>query len=616
MTRLRIANRRPDPSRIAAQFVYDRYGNRRIDVNNTSANIPRPDFEVETATNRLLAPGDSNLTGSNLNQRKMRYDDAGNLVNDNWSSYGSASPGVATRTYDAENRMTSAQDSTGGTTHYTYDADGRRVRRTISGQPEVWQVYGLGGELLAEYAANADHLSPQKEYGYRNGQLLVTATVTSGWGAAPTLHDNPLVVNETTVQARHITELRDAIDALRSHLNLSPYPWQYSVTTNDWVTANPILEMRTALNLALGAPPSPGYATGLAQYEPVKAIHIQELRDRVQAAWTNGSSTQINWLVADQLGTPRMIYDQTGSLANVSRHDYLPFGQELFANTGGRATTQGYPSSPNAVDGARQKFTQKERDIETGLDYFDARYYSNLQGRFTSVDPENYQAMLDPTDPQSWNTYSYVNNNPLSRTDPDGKGWWDRFKNWYHYGYAVENDQIAKMEQERREWLNQHYYERDDQGNWRPYDASKLSTQDVFDKYREVQYFYEQKQLHPLTDQEILEANKAPIVGTGTRGPSGRESTEKYLEKNWEKSTFANAKKSIEYHLKQHVTRLGRNMSEVEYTQRALRAFADSAARRSPAIDKLGRAAVKVISKEGNGMFTPQGKIIWFQPKF
>src|SRR5882672_8941333 len=83
------------------------------------------------------------------------------------------------------------------------------------------------------------------------------------------------------------------------------------------------------------------------------------------------SPAQIHWLVTDQLGTPRMVFDQSGSLANVSRHDYLPFGEELYAGTGGRTTAQGYGVSDNV----RQKFTQKERDIETGLDYFLARYY-------------------------------------------------------------------------------------------------------------------------------------------------------------------------------------------------------------------------------------------------
>src|SRR5713226_9409795 len=107
-----------------------------------------------------------------------------------------------------------------------------------------------------------------------------------------TLNDNPLSVGQTTVQARHITELRDAINALRSHMNLSAYSWQYSATTNDWISANPIIEMRTALDQALGAPAG-GYAPGLAQGQPVKAIHIQELRDRVLAAWQSGSGVDI-----------------------------------------------------------------------------------------------------------------------------------------------------------------------------------------------------------------------------------------------------------------------------------------------------------------------------------
>jgi hypothetical protein len=66
--------------------------------------------------------------------------------------------------------------------------------------------------------------------------------------------------------------------------------------------------------------------------------------------------------VADQLGTPRMIFDKTGSLANTKRHDYLPFGEELFATQGLRTRAIGY----GVNDGIRQNFTQKERDKETG----------------------------------------------------------------------------------------------------------------------------------------------------------------------------------------------------------------------------------------------------------
>jgi RHS repeat-associated protein len=127
-----------------------------------------------------------------------------------------------------------------------------------------------------------------------------------------------------------------------------------------------------------------------------------------------------------------MVLDQTGALANVKRHDYLPFGEELFAPAGGRTTAMGYASG----DGVRQQFTLKERDIETGLDYFLARYYSSIQGRFTSPDeftggPDelyffatdasaNPTFYADLTNPQSLNKYQYGYNNPLRYVDPDG----------------------------------------------------------------------------------------------------------------------------------------------------------------------------------------------------
>jgi RHS repeat-associated protein len=90
----------------------------------------------------------------------------------------------------------------------------------------------------------------------------------------------------------------------------------------------------------------------------------------------------------------------------------------LGASDNGRGSLGCFQANPdNSV--IAQKFTSKERDAETGLDYFEARYYSGAQGRFTSPDPS--RESVDTTNPQSWNRYAYTYNNPLRYVDSNGK---------------------------------------------------------------------------------------------------------------------------------------------------------------------------------------------------
>jgi RHS repeat-associated protein len=93
--------------------------------------------------------------------------------------------------------------------------------------------------------------------------------------------------------------------------------------------------------------------------------------------------------------------------------------------------------------------TSKERDAETGLDYFLARYYSGAEGRFSSPDPlvipklgrRVFLAHL--SDPQTWNKYAYVMNNPLTRTDPTGLDFYLTCKQTKDNGSTCQNGHVG-----------------------------------------------------------------------------------------------------------------------------------------------------------------------------
>jgi RHS repeat-associated protein len=89
------------------------------------------------------------------------------------------------------------------------------------------------------------------------------------------------------------------------------------------------------------------------------------------------------------------------------------------------------------------KFTGKERDAETGLDYFGARYFSGAQGRYTSPDP--IAGLL--ANPQSLNKYAYVINNPLIATDPTGMK-----INWINDDDRKHKEKLKQAQQRQRDY--------------------------------------------------------------------------------------------------------------------------------------------------------------------
>lgn len=139
----------------------------------------------------------------------------------------------------------------------------------------------------------------------------------------------------------------------------------------------------------------------------------------------------ISYLTEDALGSVRITTNSFGEVK--ARRDFLPFGDELYAGIGNRNTNQKYSSNN---DDTRQKFATYQRDIETGLDFAQSRYYSPALGRFTSPDEfkggpdelfdfeedasDNPTFYADLENPQSLNKYQYGYNNPYKFNDPSG----------------------------------------------------------------------------------------------------------------------------------------------------------------------------------------------------
>jgi RHS repeat-associated protein len=111
---------------------------------------------------------------------------------------------------------------------------------------------------------------------------------------------------------------------------------------------------------------------------------------------------------ADHLAV-RVTSDASGN--KIGEQGHYPYGETWYVSN----TT------------AKFIFTSYERDSESGNDYAMARFYINRFGRFSCVDP----LLGRPADPQTWNRYAYVRNNPTNNVDPSGMGFLDFLVNFF-----------------------------------------------------------------------------------------------------------------------------------------------------------------------------------------
>jgi RHS repeat-associated protein len=273
-------------------------------------------------------------------------------------------------TYDALNRLTSAQNA--GTNCAT---------TTVNGKTEYWgnsYTYDAWGNLIAKSVTkcSAENLSV----------VALTNNQLSGYSydaAGNMLNDG---------QGHTFTyDAENRISALGGNAATYTYDPDGSRVRKDmganfteyiYYGGNPIAERDQA-----------GYWTE----------YIFFAGQRIARRDASGA---VSYYFSDHLHTASVITDASGTIKSES--DYYPWGGELqFANS----------------DSNHYKFTGKERDSETGLDYFGARYYSNGLGRFLTPDwaaKATAVPYAEFADPQSLNLYGYVRNLPTVRWDADG----------------------------------------------------------------------------------------------------------------------------------------------------------------------------------------------------
>jgi RHS repeat-associated protein len=404
------------------EFTYDRYGNRfQSGSGNTVVDFtPVVSSDISVSTNRFISSGSTPIT----------YDASGNITQDvkfRFMNYG----------YDANGRQvsTSATNSDLSQTS-VYDCAGQRVQTTSFGATHT-MVYDIFGQQVADY----NGATLEKENIYRGGQVLavyeaastcyltIANFVTAFYQGA--LHRNPsstellqwtaaLSKAQAQGNARLIKVAQDLGTAV---FTSSEYTnTDHSTYVNDLYAA---FLQRTA--------DSGGYAywmaalSGGSTFTQVRngfaySLEFQNNVVRLCPGTSSSTSTSANlkYVLTDLQGSTRAVMDTSATIT--ARHDYLPFGEEIFAGVGLRTTTQKY-SVTNKV---RQRFAMTERDEATGLDHTWFRKYDSFAGRWTTPDPLSGSI----ADPRSFNRYTYAANDPVNLMDPTGldpEDEWRRF---------------------------------------------------------------------------------------------------------------------------------------------------------------------------------------------
>jgi RHS repeat-associated protein len=322
--------------------------------------------------------------------------------------------------YDKNSNLLTAVDSIMGQWNYTYDNLNRVVGSTapasqpsgvnssFAGVGAAWVYDPFGNRQSETWTGNGEGAAPTSTSATYNGSNQISWTNVNAAGsnvqfdtAGNMLYDGrnsylydaegricavQEVVNGTTFQTGYVY---DASGTRVARGSLATFSCNFSsngyATNASWV-------------LGPGGEQVTEYAVSGSTST---WTHTNVFAGGKLLATYNGTNTY--FALNDWLGTKRAEVSAGGCFSTFTS---MPFGDALTPNG-------------NCADATEHHFTGKERDAESGNDYFGARYYASSMGRWMSPDPKqpNIKHLFNP---QKWNKYNYVLNNPLSNIDPDG----------------------------------------------------------------------------------------------------------------------------------------------------------------------------------------------------
>jgi RHS repeat-associated protein len=352
--------------------------------------------------------------------------------------------------YDAVDRLTTASAGSNAPTAFqnqnatwSYDSYGNRTAQSFTnGANSNWAYYNSANNRITSASTAPGGFLPDA-----SGNTLYDGTNRYWYDAEGRI----CAVQNQAVGGLSVTQyVYDAEGARIGKGTLSAAPSSYTATCAPPLGSGFTLTARYLVDLGGDQVTELNTTSGSLAWAHSNVFSAARLTATYD---TNG----LHYELADPLGTKRIQANISGQVEE--SWSSLPFGDAL-------AGTQN-PALATAGDATEHHFTGKERDTESGNDYFGARYYASSMGRFMSPDwssspePVPYANLENP---QSLNLYSYVGNNPLGRRDADGHcaGWlqWlcnaaQSVKNGFE-GYGLHTDATVKKNIEaERKWILQ-----------------------------------------------------------------------------------------------------------------------------------------------------------------